>query len=162
MHKSITFADTAKGTRNFSPKEVYRYWREVLTPSMRKVSITIKAKVNQASDAGEKNVVLPMGTMKAILVQLDRVGAAAEIMAEALDMERAYQEQHPEAIREALELDAVPFAEYASLAADYVRISKALDTAQKNMEAINDAWQHAAATDNLIIETLLKSRKNGN
>ena len=79
------------------------------------------------------------------------------MLREALDLEWIDQDT-PKEIRRALEFDAVPFAEYASLAADYVRLSRALDRAEKNLKEIAEAWDHAARMDNEILLTLLKNR----
>jgi hypothetical protein len=159
MHKDTTSPTTAKKTRKITPKEILHFWQNTTIPNTRRALFQIKNIVDQATDSGQKSATVPLGTLKSLLVQMDRTQGMAEMLREALDLERIDQEQHPEAIRRALELDAVPFAEYASLAADYVRLSKALDRAEKNLKEIAEAWDHASKLDNEILLTLIKNKK---
>ena len=157
-NKDTLFAETARKARKISPKEIYQYWRNNTIPNVRRALFHIKTIVNQSTDLGQKSATVPLGTLKSLLVQMDRTQGMAEMLAEALDMERIDQEGTSEDIRRALELDAVPFAEYAALAADYVRLSRALDIAEKNLKEIAEGWDHASKLDNQILLTLLKNR----
>lgn len=157
MHKDTTSPTTAKKTRKITPKEILHFWQNTTIPNTRRALFQIKNIVEQATDSGQKSATVPLGTLKSLLVQMDRTQAMAEMLREALDLEWIDQDT-PKEIRRALELDAVPFAEYASLAADYVRLSRALDRAEKNLKEIAEAWDHAARMDNEILLTLLKNR----
>jgi hypothetical protein len=122
----------------------------------------IRAKLNNAEEYRQREFSITTAETKRILRALDRVQGAAEILGAAFDLESELSEAgiHKDVVR-ALEMDAVPLSEYKALAADYLRLRRAFDTAQKNLEAITEAQQAAFNSDKVIIETLINNWKNG-
>lgn len=121
----------------------------------------IRAKLNNAEQYRQREFSITTAETKRMLRVLDRVQGAAEILGAAFDLESELSEAglHKDVVR-ALEMDTVPLSEYKALAADYLRLSRAFDTAQKNLEAITEAQQAAFNSDKVIIETLI-NWKNG-
>ena len=121
----------------------------------------IRAKLNNAEEYRQREFSITTAETKRILRALDRVQGAAEILGAAFDLESELSEAgiHKDVVR-ALEMDAVPLSEYKALAADYLRLRRAFDTAQKNLEAITEAQQAALETDKVVFQTLI-NWKNG-
>jgi flagellar capping protein FliD len=144
---------TAK--KSIKTREIYFFYKSVCAESYRALN-GIRAKLNNAEEYRQREFSINTTEAKRVLRALDRVQGAAEILGAAFDLESELNEHglHTDVVR-ALEMDAVPLSEYKALAADYLRLSRAFDTAQKNLEAITEAQQAAFNSDKVIIETLI-------
>ena len=144
----------------YKTRDVYFFYKSMCEESYRALN-GIRAKLNNAEEYRQREFSINTTEAKRVLRALDRVQGAAEILGAAFDLESELNEHglHTDVVR-ALEMDYIPLSEYKALAADYLRLRRAFDTAQKNLEAIVDAQQAAFNSDKVIIETFI-NWKNG-
>jgi hypothetical protein len=149
---------TAK--KSIKTREIYFFYKSMCAESYRALN-GIRAKLNNAEEYRQNDFSITTAETKRILRALDRVQGAAEILGAAFDLESELSDAglHKDVVR-ALEMDTVPLSEYKALAADYLRLSRAFDTAQKNLEAIAEAQQAALETDKVVFQNLI-NWKNG-
>ena len=149
--------------KTIKTRDVYNFLKITCENAYKSFALKkLRAELNgSANDSHQINISITVIEAKRLLRALDRVQGAAEILAEILEITNELSEAglHKDVVR-ALEMDAVPLSEYKALAADYLRLSRAFDTAQKNLEAITEAQQAAFNSDKVIIETFI-NWKNG-